>query len=65
MRLIAFLTDPASAKPIPVHLRLPAEPTRTAPARDPPLDGPDQTPAIDPAGPFSEAEYEFDQTVSW
>ena len=65
MRLIAFLTDPASVKPILVHLGLPAEPPRVAPARDPPLDDLDQTPAIDPADPVSEPEYEFNQTVSW
>jgi len=65
MRLIAFLTDPASVKPILVHLGLPAEPPRVAPARDPPLDDFDQTSAFDPADPVPEPEYEFDQSVSW
>ena len=64
MRLIAFLTDPASVKPILVHLGLPAEPPRVAPARDPPLDDLDQTPAFDPADPVPEPEYEFDQSLS-
>lgn len=64
-----------------VHLGLPAEPPRVAPARDPPLDDLDQTPTFDPADPVPEpdesmdgrvrakqdarAEYEFDQSVSW
>ena len=65
MRLIAFLTDPASVKPMLVHLGLPAQPPRVAPARDPRLEDLDQTPAIDPADPIPEPEYEFDQNVSW
>lgn len=65
MRLIAFLTDPASVKPILVHLGLPAEPPPLAPARDPPLEGIDQTPAFDMTDPAPVPEYEFDQTVSW
>ena len=65
MRLIAFLTDPASVKPILVHLGLPAGPPRVAPARDPPLDDLDQTSAFDPVDPVPEPEYEFHQRVSW
>ena len=65
MRLIAFLTEPTSVKPILVHLGLPIEPPRDAPARDPPLEELDQTPAFDPADPEPVPEYEFDQTVSW
>ena len=65
MRLIAFLTDPASVKPMLVRLGLPVEPPRVAPARDPPLDEFDQTPAFDPADPVPKPKYEFDQTVSW
>jgi len=65
MRLIAFLTEPASVKPILVHLRLPAEPPPVAPERDPPLDAINQPPAFDPTDPAPVPEYEFDQTVSW
>ena len=65
MRLIAFLTEPASVEAILVHLDLPSEPPRVAPARDPPLEELNQTPAFDPADPESVPEYEFDQSVSW
>ncbi len=36
MELIAFVTEPASVKPILKHLGLPTEPPRVAPARGPP-----------------------------
>ena len=36
MVLLAFLTEPASVKPILDHLGLPTEPPRVAPARGPP-----------------------------
>ena len=65
MRLIAFLTEPASVKPVLLHLGLPAEPPPVAPARDPPLDGINRTPTFDLTGPAPVPEYEFDQTVSW
>ena len=66
MRLIAFvITEPASLKPILVHLELPAEPPPVAPARGPPLDGLDQTPAFELTDPAPVPEYEFDQTASW
>lgn len=65
MRLIAFLTEPASVEAILVHLGLPSRPPRVAPARDPPLEALDQRPAFDPADPESVPEYEFDQSVSW
>ena len=63
MRLIAFLTEPASVKPILLHLGLPAGPPPVAPARDPPLDGINQTPTFDLTDPAPVPEYEFDQTV--
>jgi len=47
MRLIAFLTEPTSVKSLLEHLGLPAEPPALAPARAPPLDDLDQTPAFD------------------
>jgi len=65
MRLIAFLSEAASVKPVLVHLRLPTEPPLVAPARGPPLDGLDQTPTFDLTAPAPVPEYEFDQTVSW
>ena len=60
-----LLTVPASVKPILVRLGLPAEPPRAAPAREPPLDDLDQSPAFDPADRVPEPEYEFDQSVFW
>ena len=53
MRLIAFITEPATIEPILTHLELPATPPPLAPARGPPLWETefDQTPAWDPAGP--------------
>jgi hypothetical protein len=61
----AALTEPASVKPILLHLGLPAEPPPVAPAHDPPLDGSNQTPTFDLTDPAPVPEYEFNQTVSW
>ena len=44
MRLIAFVTEPASVKPVLLHLGLPAEALLVAPARGPPLGDIDQSP---------------------
>ena len=65
MRLIAFLTESASVKPVLLHLGLPAEPPRVTPARSPPLDDLDQSPTCDQIDPAPVPEYKFDQTVSW
>jgi hypothetical protein len=65
MRLIAFLTEPASVKPVLVHLDLPADPPLVAPAHGPPLGGLDQTSAFDLNDPAPVPQDEFHQTVSW
>jgi hypothetical protein len=54
-----------TTEPILVHLGLPAEPPPLAPARDPPLEGIDQTPAFDMTDPAPVPEYAFDHSVSW
>ena len=46
-------------------LALPGEPPQIVPARDPPLDELDSTPAFNPADPEPVPVHEFDQTVSW
>ncbi len=53
MVLLAFLTEPASMKPILDHLGLPTEPPRVAPARAPPEQSFDfdQRPRHDPSAP--------------
>ena len=65
MRLIAFVTEPASVKRVLAHLGLPAEAPSVAPVRGPPLGGIDQSPAFDLTDPAPVPEDEFDQTVSW
>jgi hypothetical protein len=67
MRLIAFITEPATIRPILSHLDLPPTPPPLAPARGPPLYEAelDQTPAWVPAGPQPQPEFEFDQTLTW
>ena len=60
-----FLTEPASVKSVLEHLGLPTEPPAIAPARPPPLDDLDQTPAFDLTDPEPAPEYEFNQSVSW
>jgi hypothetical protein len=68
MRLIAFMTEPASVKRILTHLGEPTTPPPVSPARSPPLREAfdwDQTPAFNPAEAEPEAEFDFDQTVSW
>ena len=65
MRLMAFLTEPASVKLILEHLGLPTEPPALASVRVPPLDDIDQTPAFDLIDPEPAPEYEFNQTVYW
>jgi hypothetical protein len=44
MRLIAFVIESASVKPVLLHLALPAEAPSLAPARGPPLGDIDQRP---------------------
>ncbi len=65
MELIAFVTEPASVKPILDHLGLPAEPLRVAPARGPPHadEHMNQRSLFDPTEPHT--GFEFDQRVSW
>ena len=67
MRLIAFITEPASVKPILEHLGLPTEPPQLARARAPPHDDGDldQTPLFDTIAPDPDPGFEFDQRVSW
>ena len=62
MRLIGFLTEPASVKRVLVHLGTAREPPLDAPARGPPLDGLDQTPTSDLTDPAPVPEYKFDRT---
>jgi hypothetical protein len=67
MELIAFVTEPASVKPILEYLGLPTEPPRVAPARGPPHtdDNMDQRPLFDTTAPEPDPGFEFDQRVSW
>jgi len=81
MRLIAFVTEPASVKSVLKHLGLPGDLRTIAPARVPLLDDLDQTSAFDLTGPAqgpdepkvglvrekqnARVEYEFGHTVSW
>lgn len=61
MRLIASLTEPASVKRILEHLGLPAEPSALAPARAPPLDDVDQTPAFELTDPEPAPDESMDE----
>lgn len=53
MRVVSFLTEPATIQPILVHLDLARRPPPVAPARDPPQGDflLDQSPAFDPTEP--------------
>ena len=62
---MASLTESASVKSVLEHLGVPAEPPAIPPARAPPLDDLDQTPAFDLTAPEPAPKYEFNQTVSW
>ncbi len=64
MRIISFITVPATIHRILLHLDLPHRPPRVSPARGPPqaeLDL-DQSPAFDLAAPEPIPEFEFDQS---
>jgi len=73
MRILSFLTDPASIHAILRHLDQPSSPPPVAPARAPPQHDLefdtehtlvlDQTPAFDPADPEPVADFEFDQSA--
>ena len=75
MRIIAFVTDPASIKAILAHMGKPTRPPPMAPARDPPawVSDIDTGEVIDPAGESAgtdrlaqpEPEYIFDQRITW
>ena len=67
MRVIAFITDPATMRDILVHLGEPTAPPRIAPARGPPLwetADAEHEPTPDPALPPTPA-FEFDQRIAW
>ena len=67
MRVIAFITDPATMRDILVHLGEPTAPPRIAPARGPPLweaVSAEHQPTPDPALPPTPA-FEFDQRLTW
>jgi hypothetical protein len=71
MRLIAFLTEPASIHALLAHLGEPTTPPALAPrARDPPdLDAGfncafDQSPSWDSTAAASEPSFHFDQTLN-
>jgi hypothetical protein len=67
MRIIAFITDPASIDRILSHIGEPTTPPPIAPARAPPLPSAtfDQTPAYDLLAPKPVPDLELDQTRSW
>jgi hypothetical protein len=64
MRIIAFITDPASINRILSHIGEETTPPPIAPARAPPRPGSalDQTPAYDLNAAEPVPEFEFDQT---
>ena len=66
MRLLAFITEPATIRHILTHLAEPSTPPPISPARGPPLDASelDQSPAWDPAGPQPDPGFQFDQSRS-
>ena len=65
MSILAFLTEAPVVSAILLHLDLPHRPPPPSPARGPPQGDLllDQTPAFDPAGPESEADFLFDQSL--
>jgi hypothetical protein len=65
MRIIAFITNPASVHRILSHIGEDTTPPPIAPARAPPVPGADldQTPAYDLDAAESVPEFEFDQTA--
>ena len=67
MRIIAFVTDPASIDRILSHIGEPTTVPAIAPARAPPLweFALDQTPAHDFDTSDPAPEFEFDQRLSW
>lgn len=75
MRIIAFVTAPASIQAILAHIGEPIRPPRPAPARDPPAWGSDgdarevMDPQAEPVGidPLAQPEpdYIFDQRIAW
>jgi hypothetical protein len=74
MRIIAFLTEGPTVRPILTPIGEPAEPPKVSPARGPPSEWDDDGaeppdaiqafPAFDPAVP-PEPDLVFDQTVGW
>ena len=66
MRIISFITLPATVQSILLHLDLPHRPPRVSPARGPPQAelNLDQSPAFDLAAPEPIPEFEFDQSPS-
>ena len=70
MRLIAFITDPATVRQILNHLGQPTRPSRFAPARGPPRWEAAATPPADNDPHWEQAaqplpEIEFDQRLTW
>jgi len=66
MRIVAFITDPATIRDILAHLGEPTAPPRIAPARGPPLgDLPAAAPGDFDPHAMPAPEYEFDQRVTW
>ncbi len=66
MRIIAFVTEPASIQRILNHIGEPITPPQIPCARAPPLETPiDQDPDYDPTAPEPSPDYEFDQRINW
>ena len=64
MEIIAFVTDAPTVRAILTHIGEPAEAPPLSPSRGPPAwEMFDQTAEFDPLDP--EAEFDFDQRVSW
>ena len=65
MKVLSFLTEPATVQAILVHLDLPHRPPRLSPARGPPQADLllDQTPDFDLTEPEPVPDYDFDQSV--
>ena len=66
MRLIVFVTDPASVTRILRHIGEPPKAPVLSPACGPSTwESFDQTPVLDPLALAPEPAFEFDQTVTW
>jgi hypothetical protein len=66
MRIVAFITDPASVTRILGRIGEPTQAPVLSPARGPPAwETFDQTPVFDPVASAPAPAFEFDQTVSW